>query len=172
MATRIHKRMLRSREVRELIDNLPSEWRKYITKKDPVENWGLGGGRFIVVVRGIPRWFIAQIPGRNVGEVTPFLPVLSELINGHMTLPKVVVDMGAVPFVARGADVMSPGIVEIDPSLKKGMYAMVVDERNKKPLSIGILLHDAAEIMNTRKGKALETIHHVGDVIWKAISNK
>lgn len=172
LATRIHKRTLRSREVKDLINQIPSQWQEFINRKDPVETWGLGSGRLVIVIHGTPRWFIAPIPNREIGDLTPILPLLTELVAESMSLPKVVVDMGAVPYVARGADIMAPGIVEVDPSLQKGDYAMVVDERNKKPLSIGILLHDANEIMVTRKGKAMETIHHVGDTIWKVTQNK
>lgn len=170
MSTRIHKRTLRSREVKDLINKIPSAWQKFISRKDPVETWGLGVGKIIIVVHGTPRWFIAPIPNQEVGTITPILPLLTELVAERMELPRVVVDMGAVPYVARGADIMAPGIVEMDPGLTKGTFSMVVDIRNHKPLSIGILLHNGEEIMATRKGKAMETIHYVGDMIWKLTS--
>jgi PUA domain protein len=119
----------------------------------------------------IPVWFITQIPNQAKGKLTPFLPVLSQLINKTMQLPEVVVDMGAVPYVARGADIMAPGIVEIDESLGKDMFAVITDIRNHKPLGIGIMLRERKDILKNRKGKALESIHYVGDKIWKIIQS-
>ena len=45
-------------------------------------------------------------------------PVLHALLEGEAKLPHVVVDMGAVPYVARGATIMAPGIVETDEGIK------------------------------------------------------
>ena len=41
------------------------------------------------------------------------------------------VDMGAVPFVTKGADVMAPGIVASDEVIKEGDLVWIRDERNK-----------------------------------------
>lgn len=78
----------------------------------------------------------------------------------------VVVDMGAVKFVASGADVMRPGIVEFDSSIEKDDVVTVVDQKNKKPLCVAKALMSAKELSETKTGKALKSLHHVGDVIW------
>ena len=41
------------------------------------------------------------------------------------------------------------------------------DERNKKPLAVGISQMSADEMINTKSGKAVKTIHYIGDKIWK-----
>jgi len=41
------------------------------------------------------------------------VPTLRYLLE-HEVLPKITVDMGAVKFVVNGADIMRPGIVEIE----------------------------------------------------------
>lgn len=94
------------------------------------------------------------------------LPSLRAINNGLMKLPSVTVDMGAVPYVTNGADVMAPGITKLDPGLKKDDYVMVVDERFGKALAICYLLFDVEEIKKMTKGKALKTIHYVNDILW------
>lgn len=79
----------------------------------------------------------------------------------------VTVDMGAVKFVCNGADVMAPGIVEADPALKEGDWCWIRDERNKQPLAVGRALM-AGPAMVRGKGKAVKSVHHLGDKVWNA----
>lgn len=78
----------------------------------------------------------------------------------------VVVDMGAVRFLANGADVMSPGIVDADPEIERDDIVIVVDEKHHKPLAVGISLISGPEMIKNNSGKAIKTIHHIGDAIW------
>lgn len=78
----------------------------------------------------------------------------------------VVVDMGAVKFVASGADVMRPGIVEFDQSIEKDEVVVVVDQKNRKPLCVAKAIMSSKEMSETKTGKALKSLHHVGDPIW------
>ncbi len=79
----------------------------------------------------------------------------------------VTVDMGAVKFLSNGADVMSPGVVDADPEIKEGDPVWVREERHGKPLVVGIALMDGNSMKESKKGKAIKTIHYVGDKIWK-----
>jgi len=81
-------------------------------------------------------------------------------------LPRVTVDMGAVPFVVKGADVMAPGIRTISEGTRVGDLVLVVDEKHSKGLAIGVLLMEREEVLKSRKGKAVKNMHHVGDDIW------
>ena len=90
-------------------------------------------------------------------------------VRGAMAIrPKkktVTVDMGAVKFVAKGADIMSPGIIDADAGIRKGDLVVVCDEVHGKPLAIGRALVNADAMMGNR-GKAVKSIHYVGDRIW------
>lgn len=77
----------------------------------------------------------------------------------------VTVDMGAIKFVTNGADVMTPGIVEADPALQPGDWCWIRDERNKQPLAIGKALMPGSAMVRG-KGKAVKSVHHVGDKLW------
>lgn len=78
----------------------------------------------------------------------------------------VTVDSGAVPFMAKGADVMRPGIISVTGDVRAGLPVVIVDERHVKPLAVAIALMDASEMRTNEKGKAARTIHHVGDPLW------
>lgn len=78
----------------------------------------------------------------------------------------IAVDMGAIPFVIKGADIMRPGVVSVTDDVKKGAPAMVVDERHKKPLAVVVALLDGPAIRAEVKGKVAKTVHHVGDTLW------
>jgi PUA domain protein len=82
-------------------------------------------------------------------------------------LPKVVVDMGAVPYVCNGADVMTPGIKDMD-SFDVGDLVVVRDIAHGKALAIGKALKSSSDIEKNKKGKAIENLHYVGDSLWKA----
>lgn len=94
----------------------------------------------------------------------PFLSVRG-LLAHKPTLRYVTVDMGAVKFVANGADIMAPGIVEADPAVKEGDFVWIRDERNKQPLAVGRALVPGTAMVRG-KGKAVKSVHHLGDKLW------
>lgn len=94
----------------------------------------------------------------------PFLSVRG-LLAHKPTLRFVTVDMGAVKFVANGADIMAPGIVEADPAVKEGDFVWVRDERNKQPLAVGRALVPGTTMVRG-KGKAVKSLHYLGDKLW------
>ncbi|NIN69992.1 MAG: RNA-binding protein, partial [Anaerolineae bacterium] len=82
-------------------------------------------------------------------------------------LPRVVVDMGAIPYVCNGADVMAPGVTDMD-SFMAGDLVVVRDVTHGKALAVGRALKSSSDIEAARKGKVLENLHYVGDRLWKA----
>lgn len=95
----------------------------------------------------------------------PF-PTLKGALKTSIKSHRVIVDMGAVKFLANGADVMSPGIIDADPTIKKGDLVIVVDEKHGKPITIGISLTNGASMIKNKTGKAIKNIHYIGDKIW------
>lgn len=82
-------------------------------------------------------------------------------------LPSVVVDMGAIPYVCNGADVMAPGIKEMADAFDEGDIVVVRDITHRKALAVGRALKSSAEIEASRKGKVIQNLHYVGDKLWK-----
>ena len=85
------------------------------------------------------------------------------------SIPKVVVDMGAIRFVCNGADVMAPGITEIG-SFDEGDLVVIRDINHGKALAIGIANKSSADIEASKKGKVIKNLHYVGDKLWGAVS--
>jgi len=84
------------------------------------------------------------------------------------SLPSIIVDMGAVPHICNGADVMAPGVVEVRGDFKAGGLVVVRDERHGKALAIGKALVDSEELRSLKRGKVVENLHYVGDRLWRS----
>lgn len=97
-----------------------------------------------------------------------FLPTLmfDEALN---RLPKIVVNMGAVPHVCNGADVMAPGVVRIEGEFQADEFLLVIDERHRKPLAIGLALFNSGDMKSLEQGRIVKNLHFVGDKLWKLL---
>ena len=102
---------------------------------------------------------------RSDGQLFPTL-TFNELLS---RLPKMVVDMGAVPYVCKGADVMAPGVRSIQGEFNENDLVLVVDERHGKPLSVGAALFSSEAMKTVNHGKAVRNLHYVGDKLWNHI---
>jgi PUA-domain protein len=80
--------------------------------------------------------------------------------------PKIIVDMGAIPYVCKGATVMAPGIVRIEGEFKSGDLVTIMDMKHGKALALGQSLLDAETAKNTKKGPVAKNLHYVSDKIW------
>jgi len=110
----------------------------------------------LILVDGKPLFFIT--------DGKPFFTVRGALeLQPQKRL--VIVDAGAVSFVAKGADIMRPGIVSADPDIEEGDLVIIVEQAHGKPLAIGRALV-SGEQMTGDSGKVIRTIHYVGDRIW------
>ena len=97
--------------------------------------------------------------------------VLPTLLFADFTAkaPKIVVDMGAIPYVCKGATVMAPGIVRVEGEFGVGDLVLVADMKHGKALAVGEALMDAATARVTKKGPVVKTLHYVSDKIWDFI---
>jgi len=82
------------------------------------------------------------------------------------TLPKIIVDMGAVPHVVNGAPIMRPGIRQIEGQFSKDDLVAVLDEKHRKTLALGVALMDSEIMRSMTKGRMIDNIHYVGDLVW------
>ena len=80
------------------------------------------------------------------------VPTLKYL-QANLILKKITVDMGAIKFVINGADIMRPGIKEIEEGIEKEELVVIIDENNQKPLAVGISLLSSTEMQKTTSGK-------------------
>jgi len=78
----------------------------------------------------------------------------------------VTVDAGAIEFVSNGADVMRPGIVEVDDGITDGDLVAIAEETHGKVLAVGRAQTDSDDMLGD-SGKVVSSIHHVGDDLYE-----
>ena len=78
----------------------------------------------------------------------------------------VTVDAGAIEFVSNGADVMRPGIVEVDDRISDGDLVAIAEETHGKTLAVGRAQTDSDDMLGDA-GKVVDSIHHVGDDLYE-----
>ncbi len=147
-------RYLSKREIKKLIKRLKDEW-GIEAKPERVKAVSLKKGELLI---GGPTLLMLD------DLLVPFLGE-AELVE---RLPKVVIDMGAVPYVTRGANVMRPGIVEVRGNVDRGRLVSVVDEKFGKALAVGLWEVEPDEFQRMKKGVVVKNLHYVGDEFWEA----
>ncbi|UCE81651.1 MAG: RNA-binding protein, partial [Deltaproteobacteria bacterium] len=107
-----HRTLLRTKELRQLrkqLEKLPNLEHRAIressSSKAQVERVVLDNKSELYFI-GRELWLVIQQDLIYTG--------LPSLLSENVQLPKVVVDMGAVSHIANGADVMAPGIYDLD----------------------------------------------------------
>ena len=158
MSAKIKNRhRLKSREIKELIRTLKNKYSSdFFDSSSSVETGNLEDYKVIIVDNDVDFMVIKD-------------DIVFTLRGLYKYQPKeyfVVVDMGAVGFVTKGADVMTPGIVDADECIQKHDYVWVCDEKHRKPLSVGTALMTGEEMKSKKTGKAIKNIHFVGDRLW------
>lgn len=143
--------MLKSKDLNKLLE----EYHFEAKKKDIVECVE----NKVILINKIPSFFYYE------KKLIPTVRMLAQ----KSLLKEIIVDMGAVKFVIGGADIMRPGIIEMDSEIKEGEAVVILDANNKKPLAVGIALFDGKTMQSMSSGKVIKNIHQVGDEIWKTI---
>ncbi len=154
----LKRHALRKSDLKELKENL----QKIIGNE--VEKLFIKGAELVETEKGLLYAENKVILAFKIKET--ILPSLRALNDDIVHLPSITVDMGAVPFVTKGADIMAPGITKITPGLNKGSFVTIIDENFGKSLAIGELLFDSDEITDIKKGKVIKNLHYVNDDIW------
>jgi PUA domain protein len=94
-----------------------------------------------------------------------YLPFLSE-IETLEKFPTVTVDMGAVKFMCKGANLMRPGIKEFS-EFEKDKLVCIVEESQHKFLAVGKSMVSSSELENMDKGEVIKNIHYISDKFWE-----
>lgn len=149
---------LKAKEAKQLIEQANQTLKLNLEKDSTVEVIESEVGE-VYLIEGKPILFKAA------DRVLPTL-LFSEFTN---KAPKAVVDMGAIPYVCKGATVMAPGIVRYDGEFAAHDLVLVVDMKHGKALAVGEVLIDSATARATKKGPVVKTLHYVSDKIWDYI---
>jgi PUA-domain protein len=156
---RVRKRKrLREKEVRSLSEEISAKVGVQVFSLEDTVDQAESSDMNLVFVNGEVDAFILK------GQA--FLTIRG-LLKYQATKSFVTVDMGAIRFVINGADIMGPGIVEADESIRPGDMVWIRDEKNRKPLAVGQALVTGAEMASKKPGKSIKSILFVGDKLWK-----
>lgn len=163
MPEAMKRRFLREREAVQLLDELSQklgiDLRELLDAKRPSVEVAEASNAEIYYANGRP--IIAKIKEALV----PTLLFEEALLR----LPKITVNMGAVPFVCNGADVLAPGVVRIEGAFGVDDFVVVVDERHQKPLAVAMALDDSQVVRGLSRGKVAKNLHYVGDALWNLL---
>jgi len=94
-----------------------------------------------------------------------YLPFLSETETLEK-FPNVTVDMGAVKFMCKGANVMRPGIKNFT-EFEKDKLVCVIEESQHKFLAVGKAMISSSELENMEKGEVIKNLHYISDKFWE-----
>ena len=94
-------------------------------------------------------------------------PTLRGLLAWNPSQKWCEVDHGAIPFLLNGADCMAAGIHACCNSVEEGDLVWIRDQEHGKPLAIGWASMSSDEMVAATGGKAVKTIHNVGDELWE-----
>ena len=83
-----------------------------------------------------------------------------ELLKERKILPEIVVDKGTPPYIAKGADLMRPGIISCE-EFEEGAVVAIVDETHHFPLATGEAMFSSADIMAKDGGKVVRILHNL-----------
>jgi PUA-domain protein len=164
MPTKQRRYVLKAKEAKQILDEATKTLNKNLelvsNLKTTVEVVDSDVG-MIYILSKIPVLF------KEKDKMLPTL-LFSEFIA---KAPRIIVDMGAVPFVCKGATVMAPGIVSIEGTFKTGDIVVIADVKHGKALAIGESLMDSENAKKTKKGPIAKTNHYISDKIWDYIKN-
>lgn len=96
------------------------------------------------------------------GEIYPTL--LNEAVLSR--LPSITVDMGAIPHICNGADIMAPGMTKINGEFDSQSIAVIMEERFSKRIALCKTLYASHEMIGKKSGKVAKNIHYIGDRFW------
>ena len=142
-------------ETNQILKSVSAEWRQELPK-----------------IKNLKVYFIDDHTQLMTGnEITvlkindSYLPFLdqTEVLE---KFPNVMVDMGAVKFMCKGANVMRPGIKKYT-EFSKGDVVCIVEESQHKFLAVGKAVTDSSELDDMKKGEVIKNLHYISDKCWE-----
>ena len=152
-----HRRMLRKSEAKLLTEEIAYfrdalEFDERETKMEVVEVSGME----LFLFDGKPLLF------KSEKQLVPTL-FFERFVS---SAPQITVDMGAIPYVCNGADVMAPGVRAITGGFLNGEFVVIKDEKYGKSIAVGRALFDSEAMRKTTRGAVVKTVHYVGDEMY------
>ena len=142
-------------ETNALLKKVSEQWKREFPKMKNLKVHQISSDAQIITGDGIKIL--------KIGE--DYLPFLSET-EILKKFPSVEVDMGAVKFMCKGANLMRPGIKKFT-EFEKGKLVCIVEETHHKYLAIGRAMVSSVELESMEKGEIIQNMHYISDRFWE-----
>ena len=143
-------------ETAKIFEQLNAQWKIELPKQKNVRTHQIDEKRIIITGK--------DITAVKIGDyILPFLDEVSILEK----FPYVIVDMGAIKFVCKGANVMRPGITKFS-DFEKGDIVCVIEESQHKFLAVGKAEIPSDQLNETNKGEVIKNMHYISDIFWES----
>ena len=143
-------------ETSKILEQIKSQWKIELPKQKNIKTHDVNEKGVIITGNGITAVKIGD-------DILPFLDDIQILEK----FPYVTVDMGAVKFVCKGANVMRPGITKFS-DFESGEIVCVVEESQNKFLAVGRAEMSSKELEDTNKGEVIKSMHYISDDFWES----
>ena len=143
-------------ETAKIFEQLNAQWKIELPKQKNVRTHQIDEKRIIITGKDITAVKISDY-------ILPFLDEVSILEK----FPYVIVDMGAIKFVCKGANVMRPGITKFS-DFEKGDIVCVIEESQHKFLAVGKAEMPSRQLDDTNKGEVIKNMHYISDIFWES----
>ena len=143
-------------ETSKILEQINSQWKIELPKQKNIKTHEVDEKGVIITGDGITAVKIGD-------DILPFLddiPILEKF-------PYVTVDMGAIKFVCKGANVMRPGITKFS-DFESGEIVCVIEESQKKFLAVGKAKMSSKELDETSNGEVIKNMHYISDNFWES----
>jgi len=143
-------------ETSKILEQINSQWKIELPKQKNVKTHYVNEKGLIITGNGITAVKIGD-------DILPFLddsPILEKF-------PYVTVDMGAIKFVCKGANIMRPGITKFS-DFESGEIVCVVEESQNKFLAVGKAEMSSKELEDTKNGEVIKNMHYISDIFWES----
>jgi len=143
-------------ETAKILEQINTQWKIELPKQKNVRTHEVDEKGVIITGNGITAVKIGD-------DILPFLDD-SQILE---KFPYVTVDMGAVKFVCKGANIMRPGITKFS-DFESGEIVCVVEESQNKFLAVGKAEISSKEAEDANKGEVIKTMHYISDDFWES----
>jgi len=143
-------------ETSKILEQIKLQWKIDLPKQKNIKTHDVNEKGVIITGNGITAIKIGD-------DILPFLDDVQNLEK----FPYVTVDMGAVKFVCKGANIMRPGITKFS-DFESGEIVCVVEESQNKFLAVGKAEMSSKELEDTKKGEVIKNMHYISDIFWES----
>ena len=143
-------------ETSKILEQIKLQWKIDLPKQKNIKTHDVNEKGVIITGNGITAIKIGD-------DILPFLDDVSILEK----FPYVTVDMGAVKFVCKGANVMRPGITRFS-DFESGEIVCVIEESQNKFLAVGKSEMSSKEVEDANRGEVIKNIHYISDDFWES----